>query len=250
MARLKTKYLILSLVLILIPLSLYAWNTAIMSGGVPSDACSTPSTGDELNEGFLGAGYEAGMTDNQGNPDEDHALSGSPPTGSCSEGVQFVAVDGADVSSEWDKGSIHDISAGSLDIGFEFYINSHSMGDYNNFIFLNWDDDTAEFSTGSSVLRLRYTGTDLQIYADGSTNSTYVTLSTGTWYTGLLHMDSTSANSYLQITGGGSTTCDVADECPFTDNATDCRYLRIGPGNIYGTDDLTAEFGYVYIDSP
>ena len=216
------------------------------SGG----ACSTPDNGDELDEGFLGAGYESSMSDDQGSPDEDHTLSGSPPTGSCTEGIQFSCTDGADASAQWDMGSAHDISAGDLDIYFSLYVDSASMANYNNFVLLNWDNNTDEWNIGGVAVRFRYNDPNFQIYADGTVDSSYVTLSLDTWYEVKIHLDSTSADSYFQVTGGSSTTCDLTTDCTFTDFAVDSRYLRIGPSSISGTDDAVIEVGYIYVNSP
>jgi len=220
------------------------------SGGA---GCSTPDNGDYLDEGWEGTGAENTWTlFGSGTFDQDYALPGSPPTGSCSEGLKIDA-DSIQSSHYWDKGSVHDRST-DLDVVCHIYVSSNTTGtsapDLTNII--SWQLGTTPNSNVVANISLRWqTGTTWYLRPiDLSTPS--VTIDLDTWYTVTMHMDGTAASSYMQVVGGGSTTCDVADECPFTRlDTVDGRYLHLGNNNATGGGiNLDMSVGYCYVNSP
>lgn len=225
------------------------------SGVGASASCTTPTTGDEVNEGAVGAGYENSWTEGQGDADPDTTpLLAGAPEGSCDEGITFDA-NAAHCSSYWDKGSIHDISEGPLVIVMEVYFTNLTASDaYDNFKIAHWDDDTTEGDGGNTIRLRRDDAGNYQLYAYGdASTSSFVTIVVNTWYTLTFYLadSDTPGNSYLQVVGGGSETCDAASECTFTEITTDCRYFRLGPSDDIGAGDrITMVVGYVYINSP
>jgi hypothetical protein len=237
-----------------------AWNPMTVGGKAAAGAaCSTPDNGDVLDEGFVGAGYESSMADNEGAPDEDANLPGSPPANSCSEGLQTNPTDAA-ITSEWDNGSAIDSDTNDVDIVCEMYIDAVAIGDNNtaNNI-LNWDDDTTEWSFGSGIAELVRRDPNYTIRAQGLDASSEHTIDLDTWLTVTIHLDqddttgdscATTEESYIQVTGGTDTSCDGVAECTFCrTDAVDSRYLRIGFRGGVG-DSADIYWGYCYVNTP
>lgn len=229
--------------------SAQAWMTPIMLGGGAEvgSACSTPSDGDELNEGFIGVGYENSWSETIGATgvvDEDHTLTGSPPAGSCSEGLlTSVTTSGGATYSTWDRGSAITSSSNDVDVKAEFRINSYTLpNQFDQIRVLGWDaDGTPGQGVGSS--RIEWNGSSLAIHCQGASVSTEDTISTGTWYTLTIHLDATAASSYCQIDSGAQRT--------FTRNSEDGQYLIAGPSDLLDADEAVAiEWGRVWINTP
>jgi hypothetical protein len=224
----------------------------IAASTVAEGGCTTPTTGNELNEGFIGTGYEntwnetvaAGHT-----LDEDYTLSGTPPTDSCTEGLR-VTVDGAGLTyTRWDRGSTIDVSETDIDFTFDLYIESWDIAAYGYAPLVSFSSGT-DPTTGYPVrIRLRNNAGALQIEA--TSTGTRVGISTETWYTVTLHIDADGANHYFTVVGGGNTTCDTAgDACvPGVTDTTDFRYISIGA--LDGFAGASAyQFGFVSLNLP
>jgi len=215
-----------------------------------SAECSTPQDGDEMNEGFLGAGYELGAAWTEtvgtgGTVDEDHTLTGSGwETSSCSEGLlTAVTTSGTATYTEWDRGSTIPSST-DITITFEFMIDSATFpGDYNTMAILQWDTDT---DTGTGVADLNFrrgSGGQLALSASHDANSADISISTGVKYSVLLYLDGTPANSYIQLDGGS--------EISFTPKTAAGQYLRVGPSQGLGSDEaVQIQWGEVHLDTP
>jgi hypothetical protein len=237
----------------------FAWNPMTVGGKQTSGgACSTPDNGDVLDEGFVGAGYETTMADNQGAPDEDFTLLGSPPSDSCTEGLRALT-SGSSVDAEWDNGSAIDSDTIDVDITCELYLDSAALdANFNSETLIHWDDDTTEWSTGPGMVQLRRSDPNYSLRGSGQDFSTEQVIAEDTWYTVKLHIDkddstgdacATTEESYMQITGG-ATTCDEVAECTFCrTDALDGRYFRIGASSA-GTDVVDVHYGYCYVNTP
>jgi hypothetical protein len=215
-------------------------------------ACSTPSTGDELNEGFIGSGYENTISETgTGTIDEDFTLSGSPPTGSCTEGLNVVTNEASNYS-QWNRGSAIDSSAVTFKVYLSIYVDAITLDNYAYGNFLAWTSGTDPSSNQTFALRFRNNNGTYQVQVSGE-NGTRTDIALDTWYEVVYYNDaSTPANSYFQLTGGGSTTCDLTTDCTFTPAQTvDGQYLSFGATSGVGAgESVDVEIGYVYMDTP
>ena len=111
--------------------------SANFATGVSSGACSTPLTGDEMNEGFLGVGYENvgewAEVLNGGTIEEDFSLTNLPaPPGSCEEGLQTASPVGNVSYAEWDRGSA--IADGTANVSYmEFQVTDKTADAFASF---------------------------------------------------------------------------------------------------------------------
>ena len=221
------------------------WTTDFTNNST-SGVCSTPTTGSVFNEGYVGAGSEVMTTD--ANVDDDFTLSGTPPTGSCTEGAQFT------VPASTAEYSVMDIATSSFgvtkDIYASIYIDSITLADSASFAVLNMaltaDGDT---TNGPGRVLIANSAGTYYFIAYGDAGSTAVAITLDTWYEVKLHLDATAASSYLQVTGGGSTTCDGVAECTFTRKNITGEYVYVG-ATLVSSEALTMEVGYVYMDVP
>lgn len=247
--------LLCKVILFLLCLCGQAQAAFIMAG--PAGGCTTPAAGDELNEGFLGSGYENSWTETIGATgvlNEDATLSGTPPDGAqCTEGLlASVSTSGGYTHTRWSRGSALPRSA-AVDIYGYLRVNSATLpAQYDNIGILNWDNNTTPSDSGASgFLRLsNESGADLRISMGATTTSTKVVLSTGTWYAVKIHLDGTAASSYFRIDAG--TACDADGECTFTRYDTaDGQHLFLGVVNGLDADEAVAvEWRRVWIDTP
>ncbi len=213
-------------------------------------ACTTP-TGTILSESF---GDGAADTDETWGTNGDsyafkHALQAGSPTGSCTYGLQHSTANESAERVYWDNGSAIDYSTTSLDITFSIYVNSVTMDAASSIYILSWATANGGLVNTTAYVTLFYNAGQLYIKGTGASGGTNVAISTGTWYACKLHIDTTAANSYFQVTGGSSTTCDAASECTFTRANYSGQYLVIG--SIYGeaaTEAADFEIGYVAIN--
>jgi len=237
--------LILALLLVCSPAHA-AWiddqSAAIAAINGAGGACSTPADGDVLNEGFLGTGYELTWAETVGANgvlDEDHTLTGSPPAGSCTEGLlsQITATSGGVTYAQWDNGS--EIAA-SVDIYAELMISSTLP--------TNGDDITViACLNGSSLscdqLRFYLSAGAYYVYVDGTVDSAAVAFSAGAWHTVKVHHDLTRASSYLQVDGGAQTAYTGYDRNP--------RYIRTGiPDRLEADETADIQWGRVWLNTP
>ena len=236
------------LILLLFTLSLNA--QTILKGdrssywsGAPA-GCSTP-TGSILSEGFEGTGYEDGMADGLGTPNEDETtFLAAAPSGVCTYALRTTTVDGAESFALWTAGNDSILLASTtFNTDFAFYIDSATDWEaFGNTPLITWDDDT-QASNYLAGLRLRYDGGAWTFYLVSTVTSSYVTIAHDTWYEVQVHFDSgTPGNSYMGIVG--------VDTVNFTHNNEIIRYMRVGTSNIGGDDDVDMVTGYITIDVP
>ncbi len=230
---------ILTLILILfLPLNINAF--MLIGGGTPvSGTCSTPDSGDELDEGFLGVGYENSWVETIGAGDvvdEDFTLSGSPPSNSCSEGLRVDADESNSYTTHTLGSAIPRTT--NTDIVCDVYITSFTIDNYSVANFISWIDVAKiEFynSNGTSIFRVSANG-----------NSSNLTFALNTWYTITLHLDAVAANSYIQCSG-----CTDETQKTFTRlDTVDGSQLRLGYNNLAIGEDIDSQFGYCYINTP
>ena len=224
--------------------------TIIVGGGVAdTPGCTTPTTGDELNEGWLGAGAEnTWATQGTITVDEDEVLNGTPPSGSCTEGLNIVN-SASNGTRYWNKGSAIDTSAGPIRFYFSFYINSITLDSYAYGSLYVWDTNTDPSGGQLFDLRFRNNAGTYQIQFTDVT-STRVNLATSTWYEVVVYIN-TGGTSYFQVTGGGSTTCDLTTDCTVTVSDIDGQYLHFGSNGLLGAGEAyDIDIGYAYISTP
>lgn len=238
--------LVALLLALLLPASASAGSVAMMMGG-GGTSCATPNSGDELDEGFLGTGYENTWSEPAGTPNEDVSLPGSPPAASCTEGLQTDGNAAASVAT-WDRGVVFDRS-GSMDVACDIYVATYTQASFDSSQIIHWDNDTVSGTVGVAALRLYWSGSVMQIEGRGTTTSARVTLAQDTWATVKLHMDGTAANSYVQCLVGCA---DTTTQATFTRvDTADGRYLHLGPqSGITAGEQADVIFGYCYAHTP
>ncbi len=160
---------------------------------------------------------------------------GTDPTSGSANSLQ-MAVSGA-FADIYTAGTFPTIPAGTTaDVTFTIYVSSNSMtsGNVKNLI-------TFSQATSPVIIKFNQSGTNLQLWAVGSTNNTATTISLNAWHTIVVHMASGAAQSYVQIDGGVTTNT-------FTVNAQPISSVQIGntTGNI---QNITYAIGNLKIDS-
>ena len=236
--------------LLILSLAGYAYSNVVIGGGHLGSACTTPDNGDELDEGFLGAGYEDGAcgaapcwaeTIGGGDTvDEDHTLTGTPPSSganSCTEGL-LVSTSEDNSHAQWDRGSAIETTTSDVDLSVELYIDSAVVDNYANFKIIDFYD-----ASSPGVLKIYNNNGTYQLYIDATVDSDNVTIAEDTWYTIFIHYDTTAASSYWTLDGGAQKS--------FTRTDNDCRYIRLGGFGTPGSgESIVIEFGYVYANTP
>lgn len=204
--------------------------------------CSTPDDGSLLNEGFLGIGYEnTGWTEQvgaNGTIDEDHTLTGTPPSGSCTEGLLTAIAVGATAATH----IVRDMGTGityPVDLYFEMRVNSQSFSSWGSVRIVGFQSSSGSWDSGALDLRAGDNGSgSFGINVNGSAVNA---LTTGAWHTIKIHLDSTPASSYMQIDGGSNIAFTRATDTP--------RYLFIGAPHLVSNDEaISIEWGRVWID--
>lgn len=236
------RYLLIAIALLLSVSQ--AWGVVLIQRD--GATCSTPTDGDTLNEGFLGTGYENTWSETvgaNGAIDEDHTLTGTPPTGSCSEGIQFTNTSGSGEPTliTYNNGSATSYST-TTDIYVEFRVNSVSLNNYDSVMFVA---ATTYDGTGTRLAALYFVqeGANFVLRASASTSSSNEVISTGTWYTARLHIDATAASSYLQVDSGSQRSFTRADN--------DWQYIKLGfVVAMASTAALDVEVGRIWVDTP
>jgi len=204
--------------------------------------CSTPS-GTTLSEGFEGIGYEDGMADNAGSPDEDEtSFLANPPDGVCTYCLRTDADNGAECDAEYDYTT--PINFGTTDYHFRAALYIDDATDWSTYAsstIINFDPDTDGWNADNEVKLRQGAEGAWTIYCNGSSsNSGYEPISFDTWYIVDVFFDHTTpADSWFGVSGVDTSTFTHSNESTF-------RYLRIGPSNLPGDDDLDIVWGYVY----
>lgn len=206
--------------------------------------CVTPDNGDELDEGFLGTGYEAsGWTETEGTPNEDVSLSGSWPSSSCSEGFESDKTGATDQYATWDRLSS---ITGTTDISIDWELTSHSLSGALKWLYIFAMNDTStDIENGTFVAQIQFErdgSGNLNVYAVGSTTSGDVAVSVGTPITINLHIQSGAGNSYINVNGGSNQT--------FTCNTISGRYFHFGLSRDTISYTVKTRIGYIKINTP
>jgi len=220
--------------------------------------CSTPTDGSVFNDGFLGAtavsggsfgSAETAWTATQGTNgsiDADATLTGSPPTGSCAEGLN-VAV----TTSGGATFTMHDLGAAlsdddNNDIYMEFRINSYTLpANYDEFQILGFTYANADPDSSNRVYFQRDASGNptVRIKASGGTGSSNASVSVATWHTLHMHYDPTEANCYFTIDGGS--------QYSFTRAAfSSPRYIYSGMcADVDADEAVNIEYGRIWVST-
>jgi hypothetical protein len=242
------------IVLFLLILALPVQSATMISGRpCPGGAatCTTP-TADVASEGFEGcaadgsSGCDETWTTTGTGLTYNYSLPGTPPTGSCSKGLQ-VNTDGADYAT-------YDNSTGLTTYWAKFtiYVASESFSAFQ--LGTVWVAGSAAGATGYGLyLQLYDNNGTFQIRANnGSTASTATNLSTGEWHTieicstdGGIGSDpcgaGTNGYGWYKVDGGEAVTHACADIA-----TSSHRYFNAGMVTESRTADII--FGYIIID--
>lgn len=214
----------------------------VVGAGGGATACTTPTTGDIMHEGFLGAGYELGAAWSEtgtGTIDEDASLPGTPPSGSCTEGLHVVASDSAS-KSRWDNGST--ISrAQNIDIHVPFYIDSYTLAS-GSFPILYFQNNATAGIGILATMKVYLSGGVFKFACEGASTSTLTAVSADAWHEVTMHLDATAASSTCTLDGTAT---------GFQRNdANDPRYLFLGAPELAAGQAIDIYFGRVYVDTP
>lgn len=239
---------------ILVPCLCFAGRMIMIQGEiVPTPAagggaCATPQGGDELTEGFIGAGYENVWQEGGGAPDEDFALTGAPVSdNSCSEGLNTISNE-ADSLVAHDLGGTLDSSETDIDMRFELYVDSATIDTYSTKV-------VASITAGNSapndadlfLFALRNQSPDLKFGVYANTNSGYIDIVVDTWYQVNIHCDTVSTASKMEVdTVPGTSVYQVW----FQHEENDPQYVWLGTNSIGAGEVVDIEFGYVHVNTP
>lgn len=214
-----------------------------------STQCATPTAGNTLNEGFVGVGYEtAGWTEaSTGTVDPDFTLSGTPPIGSCTEGLNTVATESTYAGTTWDNGSAI-LYTSNIDIVCSVYVDSATLTNFSGTPLVHWDDNVTAASYGTGLIQAYNSNGTYGFRGVGTTNSSIAEFAMDQWATVKLHFDATGASSYIQCVSGAG--CVDTSQKAFTRKDLDGRYLRLGPSDntIGAGESIDVEFGYCYVN--
>lgn len=213
-----------------------SWAILRGSGGA---VCTTPADGDLFNEGFVGTGYEGGgwaeTIGATGVVDEDHTLSGTPPSGSCTEGLMTSVNTSGGVTY-----TTKTITSQALpvDIYVEFYIESVTIP--TNFGSI---EPMAFFAGGTNIASVTMFRNDPN-YTFRMGTASQVPVSLQVWHTYKIHLDSTANSCYSQLDGGSQVT--------FTSNSiANLTLLHFGiKGLLDAGDAANIEWGRIWASTP
>lgn len=175
---------------------------------VAGSSCATTDTSiphDELLEGFQTAstGYENtwvqyGTTANITAYADTSALTTGKPTGACDRAWKLVIPsDGTETYAKWTRGS--GISTGTtIDTVFYVYLSALPANGKSLYI-LSLSGNSYDLI--GRVHIYNNVGAGL-IHWQASVNSNYVSFTAGEWHKITIHLDSTAANSYMQVDAG------------------------------------------------
>lgn len=243
---------ILVFLLILYAHKTYAFGIFAYQGGAGAytsgGACATPSTGSFFNEGFVAdnySGYEnTPWTSSTGAGDTvnpNASLPGSPPAAACTEGLlidheeslSWAQIDFAtplSATGTWDlvMHAYIDTMTTDADITTHTWGGMYSAAGTEHFGF-TWRNNL-----GANELRV-----------EGSTDSNFLTVTSGTWHTITVHNDATAGNSYLDVDGssGEFTRNSGPDVDVFAPGRYGWRWTDVG-------DHMQIYFGYIYVNEP
>jgi len=249
------KRIILSILLLLtFCAESWALDPAFLMGMVKkgAGACTTP-TGDSFYDGFEGCAADGSSGcdttwSSVESPVYNYTLTGTPPTGACSKGLQTASTGTATYAR-------HDIGSGLTTYWtkFSLYVASHDLANFAN---------TVIFSAGSSSsLPLTGRAGSLQLYNNNGTitvrvssgdTSSALTVNTGEWHTVEMCLTDggaaadpcgagTNGEGWLKLDGGAAATFACIDTA-----GNDQRYFVFGIATASRTADIV--FGNIQVD--
>lgn len=210
-------------------------------------ACSTPSTGDELNEGF-GDPQDNVWVAIAGGGTYDHTLQAGYHADTCGKGVLIADPgDGTETGIYVDLGSaLGDVAVNiCMDVYFNTItlpVNGDAVGILTSSSDTTWDEEVAflELVNDSGTFHFRGNGHDA---ISGTT-----AITTGVHYKVCLLMDADGGENGSSATLGG------VEELVFDSNdadASDHRYIGVGPiVSLAGDEQVSMEVGYLYVSTP
>jgi hypothetical protein len=224
--------------------------STIAGGG----GCTTPTTGDIFNEGFIGGfeNTECGSDpciESIGTVTTNYSLTNSPPAGSCSNGAYVDASNSQDYV-QWSEASPIDVDTTPVVIFAEVNIKSVSLDNFAAATILN--GGAVVDNPGSSVGRIEIynNNSTYQFRGKGTTTATTATFSLNTWYTLTIYLHTTAASSYWTVDEIAA--CDAASECTFTRAAVDPEFFHVGAAFGLGAtpETIEMEIGRWYVNTP
>jgi len=178
----------------------FAWagsnNVQITFVASEGGACSTPATGDLLNEGFEGTGYDSGKTVTEsGTVAEDTARPGTQsPTGLCSESLLITGEASTNKYVNIDEGTART----EVYIKIYSYLSSISGASKLSWVFIA--NDQSDIYNRALYLTLD-TFSGIYIKATGATDSNRIALSADTWNVIDIHLVKNGAST-IAVNGG------------------------------------------------
>jgi len=178
----------------------------MMARNATASPCSTSDATiphDTFLEGFEGTGYENTWTESgtTAGIDEDYSASWAV-TGSCSQVLRVVVPDdGTETYVSLTNGTW----TLSVNVDLYFYLlipSSAAPATGEDYRIAVVNNNVAPGSNQRGRIHISNTGGTLGLYAQGSTISGTNTITTDTTYLVKMHLNTTVANSYLQIDGG------------------------------------------------
>jgi len=217
------KYILLAT--LIFPSTGHAWYLIGSGGGA---ACSSPSGGDILNEGFEGTGTERTWTGSTGTPNFDQtSWAGTAPTGGCSQFAEFSGTSA--VYRTLDLGS----ARGDTWVRFKFEITAESLDNYQsaNILILDNDSDPTNDSQGMTRVFVTQGGDGLlhlNIDSPEGGDLDGGTISLNTTYSVAIQGGSRwSGSQYVQISVASGNTYGTPSGAELA-GSNDVRYLHLG----------------------
>jgi len=224
-------------------------------------SCTTPQDGNVFNEGWLGTGAENVWTPGTGNVgtsvtyNEDYALTGTPPTGSCTEGLYLSFGSGSVANDQFAKytdisGTNIDPNTVAVDLYIEMKVDNAAM------TYTTWRPEFLQIGArtdlGISTTNGYYS---VQLANDSSIPASYIyiratsnaqstiNLQDGNWHTVHVHTDPTDVTA---------STLQVDSETPITftrDNNASFTNLIVGLMTNEDNQQFDIEVGRIWIST-
>lgn len=235
-----------------IPASDAPWLGALnvpASGGGDCATSDTTLPHDTLLEGFGTPGYEnawteVGTTANIDDAADSSALTDGKPDGACDTAFYLdVPTDGTETFSRYNHGSTIDLSGTELD--FYMYLWVATRPDAGeSFQIVKVSQYTGGSAIGSIFLSYsNESGGQLRLQGYGSGLSDVVVISEDTWVKVKMHLDTTAADSYIQVDDGDNKTFTRGNESP--------QYFFIGAvSSLEANDNAQLYFDLICVNTP
>lgn len=253
----------LLLVCVVMGLASPAWGGGLLIGSgistqiedcTPNGSILSESFGDGSTACFSGATGDDATCDNTWGISGDsvsfhHALTGLPTTGSCVYGIL------SDTSNENAEKILFNYGSSiayttTTDIKFSIYFNNMTVDTNANIWIVMASEGTTATNMPAVIVVRNNSGTYvLSVYSSTSSFVGNVPININTWYDVVLRLDATASDSYFQVVGGGSTTCDQTTDCKFTRDNKNKQYFQIGSlSNEGASESISFEMGYFYVN--